>query len=204
MIFSSDSNVFLQAYGNCIHYKKCNWYSSSRTKGCKFCWLRQVKRSKNHIQNGHSHERGEHFHCQNFLGGWRWCLHPKGILFRLSRRRFSKDTTKLQMHSMPIRNLNQGVTANNCTSLLRKALSHTTSWLDPTGICSLSLLTCSMCFTWSDLHSFVEISNTSYNTKLISQTFNIRYQTTLLFYQLLQMLSPATFFLWILKQMFTS
>ena len=167
MIFSSDSNVFLQAYGNCIHYKKCNWYSSSRTKGCKFCWLRQVKRSKNHIQNGHSHDRGEHFHCQNFLGGWRWCLHPKGILFRLSRRRFSKDTTKLQMHNMPIRNLNQGVTANNCTSLLRKALSHTTSWLDPTGICNLSLLTCSMCFTWSDLHSFVEISNTSYNTKLI-------------------------------------
>ena len=162
MIFSSDSNVFLQAYGNCIHYKKCNWYSSSRTKGCKFCWLRQVKRSK------------------------------------------GKDTTELQMHNMPIRNLNQGVTANNCTSLLRKALSHTTSWLDPTGICSLSLLTCSMCFTWSDLHSFVEISNTSYNTKLISQTFNIRYQTTLLFYQLLQMLSPATFFLWILKQMFTS
>ena len=106
--------------------------------------------------------------AKNFLGGWRWCLHPKGILFRLSRRRFSKDTTKLQMHNMPIRNLNQGVTANNCTSLLRKALSRTTSWLDPTGICNLSLITCSMCFTWSGLHSFVEISNTSYNTKLIS------------------------------------
>ena len=80
----------------------------------------------------------------------------------------ARNSTKLQMHNMPIRNLNQGVTANNCTSLLRKALSHTTSWLDPTGICNLSLLTCSMCFTWSDLHCFVEISNTSYNTKLIS------------------------------------
>ena len=60
------------------------------------------------------------------------------------------------MHNMPIRNLNQGVTANNCTSILKKALSHTSSWLDPTGICNLSLLTCSMCFTWSDLHSFLQ------------------------------------------------